>query len=252
MNIYYADGDQQVGPVGKTELRELVRTKKLNARSLVWQEGMDSWQELGVFIRSHSGKATQAKSTAVPVRQSICSECRQSFVEDDMIRFEGSWICAGCKPLFIQKIKEGVSVAGAMDLAGFWIRLGAWAIDAFIMWICNMVIFIPMGILMSTSSENPAVVFSFMPIILLLQYGIPATYETWFVGKYAATPGKMACKLKVVVEDSSRLTYLRSLGRHFAKLLSGMILAIGFLMAAFDEEKRTLHDRICETRVVRN
>ena len=86
---------------------------------------------------------------------------------------------------------------------------------------------------------------------MLLQYGIPAAYETWFVGKYAATPGKMACKLKVVVEDSSQVTYLRSLGRHFAKLLSGMILAIGFLMAAFDEEKRALHDRICETRVVR-
>ncbi|MBT8368447.1 MAG: RDD family protein, partial [Deltaproteobacteria bacterium] len=145
----------------------------------------------------------------------------------------------------------GVPVAGTMDLAGFWIRFGAWTIDAFIMWICTMVIFMPMGILMSTASENPAVVFSFMPIIMLLQYAIPAAYETWFVGKYGATPGKMACKLKVVVEDSSRVTYLRSLGRHFAKLLSGMILAIGFIMAAFDEEKRTLHDRICETRVVR-
>lgn len=251
MNLYYAEGDQQFGPVGKTELQALIRAKKLNARSLVWQEGMESWQELGVFIRSRSGKGGQAKSSAVPIRQSICSECRQSFAEDEMIRFQESWVCAGCKPVFIQKIKEGVSVAGTMDLAGFWIRFGAWAIDAFIMWICTMVIFIPMGVLMSTASENPAVVFSFMPVIMLLQYAIPAAYETWFVGKYGATPGKMACKLKVVVEDSSRVTYLRSLGRHFAKLLSGMILAIGFIMAAFDEEKRTLHDRICETRVVR-
>jgi uncharacterized RDD family membrane protein YckC len=29
-----------------------------------------------------------------------------------------------------------------------------------------------------------------------------------------------------------------------------MILLIGFIMAAFDDQKRTLHDRICETRVV--
>jgi uncharacterized RDD family membrane protein YckC len=62
----------------------------------------------------------------------------------------------------------------------------------------------------------------------------------------------MACNLKVVVEDGERVTYMRAFGRHFAKLLSSMILAIGFIMAAFDDQKRTLHDRICETRVVRN
>jgi uncharacterized RDD family membrane protein YckC len=57
--------------------------------------------------------------------------------------------------------------------------------------------------------------------------------------------------LKIVVEDGSRINYLRAFGRHFAKWLSSMILLIGFIMAAFDDERRTLHDRICETRVVR-
>jgi uncharacterized RDD family membrane protein YckC len=61
----------------------------------------------------------------------------------------------------------------------------------------------------------------------------------------------MACKLKIAVTDGSRLSYLRALGRHFAKYLSGMILLIGYIMAAFDDQRRTLHDRICETRVVR-
>jgi uncharacterized RDD family membrane protein YckC len=28
-------------------------------------------------------------------------------------------------------------------------------------------------------------------------------------------------------------------------------LFIGYLMAAFDDQKRALHDRICDTRVVR-
>ena len=78
-----------------------------------------------------------------------------------------------------------------------------------------------------------------------------AAYDTWFIGKYGATPGKMACKLKIVVEDGSRVSYLRAFGRHFAKYLSAMILLIGYIMAAFDDQRRTLHDRICETRVVR-
>jgi uncharacterized RDD family membrane protein YckC len=138
-----------------------------------------------------------------------------------------------------------------LDYAGFWIRFAALAIDAFILGIVNMVIFIPLGMFMPTSPDNPMVFISFMPVIMLLQYAIPAAYDTWFVGKYGATPGKMACKLKIVVEDGSRVSYLRAFGRHFAKWLSAMILLIGYIMAAFDDQRRTLHDRICETRVVR-
>jgi uncharacterized RDD family membrane protein YckC len=251
MNLYYAEEDQQVGPVGKAELESLIRAKKLNARTLVWQSGMENWQELGVFIRSQKGKGEQATSPAVPAKQAHCSECGLRFAEDEMIRFQESRICAACKPLFVQKIKEGVSVAGALNYAGFWIRLGAITIDAFILWIATFLLFIPLGILMPTSEDNPFVFLSFMPLFIIGQYAIPAVYDIWFVGKYGATPGKMACNLKVVVEDGSQVTYLRALGRHFAKWISTMILAIGFIMAAFDDQKRTLHDRICETRVVR-
>jgi uncharacterized RDD family membrane protein YckC len=251
MNLYYAEGDQQVGPVDKTELQALIRAKKLNAKTLVWQAGMESWQELGVFIRSRAGKGGQAASSAIAVKQTLCSECGLRFAEDEMIRFQESWVCAGCKPLFVQKIKEGVSVAGALNYAGFWIRLGAITIDAFILWIANLLLFVPLGILMPSSEKNPYLFLSFMPFLIIAQYAIPAVYDTWFVGKYGATPGKMACNLKVVVEDGTRVTYLRALGRHFAKWLSSMILAIGFIMAAFDDQRRTLHDRICETRVVR-
>jgi uncharacterized RDD family membrane protein YckC len=251
MNLYYADGDQQVGPIGKAELQNLVRAKKVNARTLVWQDGMESWQELGVFVRSQKNKSLGSNQAVVAEKQFVCSECSQVFAEEEMIRFNDTRVCAGCKPVFVQKIKEGVSVAGELNYAGFWIRFGAVAIDWFFIWLVNMVLFIPLGIFAPTSSDNPFVALSFMPIIVLLQYAIPAVYDTWFVGKYGATPGKMACKLKIVVADGSAVSYSRALGRHFAKWLSSIILGIGFIMAAFDDERRTLHDRICETRVVR-
>jgi uncharacterized RDD family membrane protein YckC len=41
-----------------------------------------------------------------------------------------------------------------------------------------------------------------------------------------------------------------AVGRFFAKILSSLTLCIGFLIAAFDREKRSLHDHICGTRVV--
>ena len=87
--------------------------------------------------------------------------------------------------------------------------------------------------------------------MVIIQLGIPIAYETWFIGKFAATPGKMACRIKVVNADGSRVSYLKALGRYFAKILSGIALLIGYIMVAFDSEKRGLHDHICNTRVIR-
>jgi len=38
--------------------------------------------------------------------------------------------------------------------------------------------------------------------------------------------------------------------RFFATMLSQLTLYIGYIIAAFDDEKRSLHDHICDTRVV--
>ena len=251
MNLYYADGNQQVGPIGKAELQSLIKAKKINSKTMVWQDGMESWQELGVYVRSRKNQNARSQRAVVTGSQAICCECGRVFAEEEMIRFNDARFCAGCKPVFVQKVKEGVSVGGALNYAGFWTRFGAIAIDGFILWIANLILFIPLGIFMPTSNENPFAALSYMPVLMLLQYAIPAVYDTWFVGKYGATPGKMACKIKIVVADGTPLTYSRALGRHFAKWLSSIIMGIGFLMAAFDDERRTLHDRICETRVVR-
>jgi len=251
MDLYYAEGDHRVGPIGKAELQTLIRTKKINSRTLVWQPGMSAWQELGLFVRRKTRGGTQSMQPAAPGPQSVCSECGQAFAEDDMIRFEDAWVCATCKPIFVQKIKEGVTLAGAMEYAGFWIRFGAILIDGIIMWIVNMIIAIPFEFIGGASFKQPAVLVATGFFIFLLQMVIPAVYEIWFVGKYGATPGKMACKIKVVTADNGQVSYARATGRYFAKWISGITLGIGYLMAAFDDQKRALHDRICDTRVIK-
>lgn len=47
------------------------------------------------------------------------------------------------------------------------------------------------------------------------------------------------------------ITYLHALGRYFAEIVSAMPLNIGYIMAAFDDEKRSLHDHLCTTRVIK-
>jgi uncharacterized RDD family membrane protein YckC len=83
--------------------------------------------------------------------------------------------------------------------------------------------------------------------------GIAVAYYTFFVGKFGATPGKMATSLLIVNADGSKVSYAKALGRYFAtEFISGCFtLGIGYLMVAWDPEKRALHDRICGTRVIR-
>jgi uncharacterized RDD family membrane protein YckC len=98
-------------------------------------------------------------------------------------------------------------------------------------------------------SDNGALALQFFVQVLSIAFGV--FYASFFIGKFAATPGKMICGLKVVMGDGTRVSYGRAIGRYFAEWLSGLTMGIGYIMAAFDDEKRALHDRICDTRVVK-
>jgi len=257
MNWYYAEGKRKMGPISQEELKSLFKNKKINMQTLVWRQGMKDWEELGKIVKHKENSAEQLQNTAT-ADQAVCSECGRTFPKEEMISFENAKVCAGCKPMFVQKIKEGVSVAGIMDYAGFWIRFGAIFIDGIILWAVQMIVYAVFGGItaavvpsMPGNSTNMSFFIFSQVIITLLSFVISAAYDIWFVGRFGATPGKMACKIKIVTPDGGKVSYSRALGRYFAKWISSMILGIGFLMAAFDDEKRTLHDRICETRVIR-
>jgi uncharacterized RDD family membrane protein YckC len=66
-----------------------------------------------------------------------------------------------------------------------------------------------------------------------------------------ATLGKMALGIVVTDLDGNRIGFGRATGRYFAKILSALILLIGFIMAAFTQKKQGLHDIIAGTLVVK-
>jgi uncharacterized RDD family membrane protein YckC len=126
-------------------------------------------------------------------------------------------------------------------------------VDTLILWGVSMVISLAAsGLGLATGAAgNPAALVGVQGVLILLQLAIGVSYTVYFLGRFGATPGKMACKLRVVRSDGSPVTYGRAFGRHFAEWLSGLILYIGYIMVGFDDEKRSLHDRVCDTRVVR-
>jgi len=75
-------------------------------------------------------------------------------------------------------------------------------------------------------------------------------YATMESSVTQGTLGKMAVGVKVIDSSGNRLTFPHALGRHAAKILSGLTLCIGYMMAGFTERKRALHDMIASTLVV--
>lgn len=184
-----------------------------------------------------------------PPVTNICSVCNKPFPREEMVRFGPSLVCAACKPTYIQMLEQGTSTPGSFRYGGFWIRFAAKFVDGLIIGVVNLLI----SYLITLPIANPADPTSALiagGISTLANFAFAIGMTTWFLGRFGATPGKMAFGLVVVHPDGRRISYGRAFGRYFAELLSSITLCIGYLMAAFDDEKRALHDRICDTRVV--
>jgi len=252
MQWHYAKDGESVGPLEVAEFDALVASGEVSAATLVWRPDLAEWTPYGKLVPA--APAPQAGAETPPAKETACSVCGNVFAEDDMITHQGAYVCAGCKPEFFQRLKEGAELPGIMNCAGFWIRFVAKFVDGIILGAVNMVVSVAsaaLGLAASAAGSEKAM-FAVQAVLFLVQIAIQAAYTVFFLGRFGATPGKMACRLKVVRASGDPIGYGRAFGRYFAELLSGMpTLCIGYLMIAFDDEKRGLHDRICDTRVIR-
>jgi uncharacterized RDD family membrane protein YckC len=147
--------------------------------------------------------------------------------------------------------------AGA-GYGGFWIRVVAAIIDAIIV----RVVVIPFGAIFGGMSVLPGIMGG-TPHLGMMMFGAGVTLVLVLVGgwlyeaflessSYQATLGKMIFGMKVTDLNGNRISFARATGRHFAKILSGMVLCIGFIMVGFTERKQGLHDLLAGTLVRRS
>lgn len=184
----------------------------------------------------------------------VCSQCGRTFAQSDLVLIAANRVCGECKPAYLSRVMaSGSSATSKWHYGGFWIRVAAMFIDGIIVGLAQAAIalaffgtfgaqFIP-GL---TRSQPAGLLLGFQA----LSYALAITYEVSFLRYRGATPGKMATGLQVVRSNADSLGWGVSFGRYFMKLVSGMILGIGYIMAGFDSEKRALHDRVCDTKVV--
>ena len=180
-----------------------------------------------------------------------CWECHREFPPDQLIGFGDIRVCGYCKPLFFQKLREGMLPPQRLPFAGFWIRWGSLTIDTIILYMILMLVAgFGMGI-NGLRNPDPFQLLRTEGLVMGIQFLIGIAYETWFVGSLGATPGMMTCRLRLIRADGANLGFQRALFRCLARFVSSFTFGIGYLMAAVDDENRTLHDFICDTRVVR-
>jgi len=130
---------------------------------------------------------------------------------------------------------------------GFWIRLVAYIIDAILLTLVVGGLGSILGFnLMETDWERQDPLFNLLSVVIgWLYFALMESSER------GATVGKMALGLRVVTSNGQRLSFMNATGRYFAKIISAIILCIGFLMIAFTDKKRGLHDMIASTLVIK-
>jgi uncharacterized RDD family membrane protein YckC len=137
-----------------------------------------------------------------------------------------------------------------MGHAGFWKRLVAAIIDGFAVMFLAIVFGFFLGLcvlLVGLDSESKGVELISEIFGTLL---MPLYFILMEASSTQSTLGKLAMGIFVCDANGNRLTIGRAALRYFSKILSTLILGIGFLMAAFTENKQALHDKIANCYVM--
>lgn len=145
------------------------------------------------------------------------------------------------------------STGDQIQYGGFWIRLLAVLLDGLVINAAMSFLFLGFGQkygLFNTSNSlesvsNPSWQSLFSTAMQWIYFILMTKY-------YGATLGKMALGLKVVKAGGGELDWVTVILREtIAKFISALILGIGYLMVAWDPQKRAMHDKIAGTIVTK-
>ena len=133
---------------------------------------------------------------------------------------------------------------------GFWTRLMALVIDEIIMIVAAVLCLIVIVVVSSGQSFGVGdflgmfLSFAILPAVLM-------GYWIVFTAIWGQTLGKMALGIKVVDREGRPPGLWKAFLREVVgKILSGLVICLGYIWVAFDREKRGWHDHIAGTYVV--
>ena len=177
---------------------------------------------------------------------------------------------AATYPVASQPAAPAVYAAPGVQFAGFWLRVVAYLIDAVVMGLGFMALFIPFAVMTGLTAvlgnihpgEDPGdvgaalggtIVLGFITLVSLSILGSWLYHAKMESSAWQATLGKKVLNLRVTDLNGARVTFGRASGRHFAKIITGLIpLGVGFMLAGLTERRQALHDMIASCLVLRD
>lgn len=126
--------------------------------------------------------------------------------------------------------------------AGFWRRVAAYMID----WLVLLVPSFALGALLGGVLGDVGAALAQIAA-LILSWVYFASMES---SPRQGTVGKRAMGLRVCDINGQRISFGKATGRHFGKILSALIICIGYLMVAFTDRNQGLHDKMAGTLVL--
>jgi uncharacterized RDD family membrane protein YckC len=246
---HYALGNDQYGPITLEGLTDLISKGTLTRQDRVWRPGMNQWMpagDLAALEKLFTGGATPvaAGAPAPAGGYQVNPAYRAQTPQPSTVVFGG---------MLGYQTPGPYTPTNFAGYAGFWRRVAAYIIDAILLAVAGYIVstFIMLLGNIAMRPNAPATLMTVASssgfVKLIMQWLYFALMES---SSARATLGKMALQIDVTDLAGNRISFARATGRYFGKILSGLILCIGFLMVAWTEHKQGLHDIMAGTLVV--
>jgi len=133
--------------------------------------------------------------------------------------------------------------------AGFWMRFWAYTADLIIVFSVNGLVLLPLKLAVG----GDEILIGYWTVAGIITTIVLYLYFLIMTKFYSQTLGKMIFGLKVIMKDGSRpdwsaLVFREIVGRFLYRVLGVMVLL--YIVVAFDDRKKGIHDIIADTRVV--
>lgn len=176
MQWHYVVDGRQTGPFEESDFQKLIDNNTVTDETMVWHEGMSEWSSFG-SLENDPSVASESVLPEPTATNGACRSCGRTFPTRDMVPYEGTWICAACKPAFFQKIQEGVAGTGgntpnadlmtyARDaLQGSWgIAIGFLVVFQLIQFACQLIPFAGLILLLIAGPMSLGVALFFLAL----------------------------------------------------------------------------------------
>lgn len=225
---HYTIGEEQFGPIGLKQLRNLIIGGQVTEFDLAWKIGMPDWTpiaELSEFSAPRRERSPRDPSGITSAGKA----------------YAGFWF------RFFAFLIDGFVIGAASGVLTFLLAVIIGA--AF-----------QIAILDVSNSPEDAAANAALGMAFLLSWTAVVIANVIFQWLYFAmmessshhgTLGKMACGIIVVDESGKPVTFAQATGRYFAKIISNVTLGIGYLMCIWTKQEQCLHDKMASCLVLK-